>query len=95
MDGARLHNQDHYVEDQVMLLDVILLSYFSNNKAEYNSICGKLHRYQKGNSGAFSTYLFIPLMANTGTSIAVATLCKYIWSYAAGYCKTAIVLLKR
>ena len=26
VDGARLHNQDHYVEDQVMLLDVILLT---------------------------------------------------------------------
>ena len=26
MDGARLNNQDHYVEDQVMPLDVILLT---------------------------------------------------------------------
>ena len=26
VDGARLHNQGHYVEDQVMLLDVILLT---------------------------------------------------------------------
>ena len=26
VDGARLNNQDHYVEDQVMLLDVILLT---------------------------------------------------------------------
>ena len=26
MNGARLHSQDHYVEDQVMLLDVILLT---------------------------------------------------------------------
>ena len=24
VDGARLYNQDHYVEDQLMLLDVIL-----------------------------------------------------------------------
>ena len=24
VDGARLYNQDHYVEDQVILLDVIL-----------------------------------------------------------------------
>ena len=32
-------------------------AYFSNNKAEYNSICGKLRGYQKGSSGAFSTSL--------------------------------------
>ena len=27
VDGGRLHNQGHYVEDQVMLLDVILLTF--------------------------------------------------------------------
>ena len=62
---ARLHNQG-----QVMLLNVILLSYFSNSKAEYNSICGKLCGYQKGGPGGFHPSKTIDQSYFEGTSIA-------------------------
>ena len=56
VDGRRLYNQGRYVEDQVMLLDAILLTSFTNNKAEYNSVCGKLRGYQKGSHAGFSAH---------------------------------------
>ena len=64
-------------------------AYFSNNKAEYNSICGKLRGYQKGSSGAFSTSLHsLDSQYLDGVSITVGTPRKHVWSYAAGYSKS-------
>ena len=64
-------------------------AYFSNNKAEYNFICGKLRGYQKDSSGAFSTSLHsLDCKYLNGVSITVGTPCKHVWSYAAGYSKS-------
>ena len=50
MDGATFHNQDHYVEDQVMLLDVILLTslittlnVMANNWTVLPGVCHHVH----------------------------------------------------
>ena len=65
-------------------------AYFSNSKAEYNSICGKLRGYQKGSTGAFSTSLHsLDSQYLDGVSITVGAPRKHVWSYAAGYSKTA------
>ena len=67
-------------------------AYFSNNKAEYNSICGKLHGYQQGTTAAFGTG-FAPSHSIDapyldGVSITVGNPRKHVWSYATGYSKT-------
>ena len=83
MDGSRSHNQDHYVEDQATPLDVILLTYFSNDKAKYNSICGKLRGYQKGSSdGIHKGNIDAPYLE--GISITVDNPRKHVWSYGVG-----------
>ena len=59
-------------------------AYFSNNKTEYNSICGKLRGYQKGSPDGFhrgnidAAYL-------DGISITVGNPRKHVWSYAVGF----------
>ena len=67
-------------------------AYFSNNKAEYNSICGKLRGYQQGSTAAFiadhgqaSSSINAPYL--DGVSITVGTPRKHVWSYAVGFSK--------
>ena len=65
-------------------------TYFSNNKAEYNSICGKLRGYQKGSPDGFATSItFIDKQYLDGVSITVGTAHKHVWSYVTGNSKTA------
>ena len=59
-------------------------AYFSNNKAEYNSICGKLRGYQKGSTDAFHENTAIDKPYLDGVSITVGNPHKHVWSYAAG-----------
>ena len=59
-------------------------AYFSNNKTEYNSICGKLHGYQKGSPDGFHVATIDKLYLD-GISITVGNPRKHVWSYAAGY----------
>ena len=66
-------------------------AYFSNNKAEYNSICGKLRGYQKGShAGFYANYASHSIDAAylDGVSITVDNPRKHIWSYAVGHSKT-------
>ena len=66
-------------------------AYFSNNKAKYNSICGKLSGYQQGSTAAFlanhspSHSVDAPYL--DGVSITVGNPRKHVWSYATGYSK--------
>ena len=66
-------------------------AYFSNNKTEYNSICGKLRGYQQGSTSAFvaefapSHSIDAPYL--DGVSITVGNPRKHVWSYATGYSK--------
>ena len=60
-------------------------AYFSNNKAEYNSICGKLHGYQKGSTNGFHPSKTIDQSYLEGISITVGNSRKHVWSYAVGY----------
>ena len=66
-------------------------AYFSNNKAEYNSICGKLRGYQLGSPAAFlANYApshSIDAAYLDGVSITVGNPRKHVWSYAAGFSK--------
>ena len=57
-------------------------AYFSNNKAEYNSICGKLRGYSKGSPDAFHTDTTIDKQYLDGISITVGNPRKHVWSYA-------------
>ena len=63
-------------------------AYFSNNKAEYNSICGKLRGYQRGSTAAFlanhAPSHSIDAAYLDGVSITVDSPRKHVWSYAAG-----------
>ena len=59
-------------------------TYFSNNKTEYNSICGKLRGYQKGSTDGFNIAT-IDKPYLDGVSITVANRRKHIWSYANGF----------
>ena len=59
-------------------------AYFSNNKTEYNSICGKLRGYQKGSPDAFYVQpIDKPYL--DGISITIGNPRKHVWSYAAGH----------
>ena len=63
---------------------------FSNNKTEYNSICGKLRGYQQGShSGFFGQRLgdSIDVPYLDGVSITVGNPRKHVWSYAVGESK--------
>ena len=63
---------------------------FSNNKTEYNSICGKLRGYQQGShSGFFGQRLGDSIDAPylDGVSITVGNPRKHVWSYAVGESK--------
>ena len=64
-------------------------AYFSNNKAEYNSICGKLRGYQQGTPAAFiadhAPSHSIDAAYLDGVSITVGNPRKHVWSYAVGY----------
>ena len=60
-------------------------AYFSNNKAEYNSICGKLRGYQKGSTDGFHTNTIINNPYLEGVSITIGNPRKHVWSYAVGY----------
>ena len=66
-------------------------SYFSNNKTEYNSICGKLRGYQFGSHAGFLAHrapshsIDAPYL--DGVSITVGNPRKHVWSYAVGYSK--------
>ena len=65
-------------------------AYFSNNKTEYNSICGKLRGYQLGSTAAFiadHASSSINAAYLDGVSITIDTPCKHIWSYAVGFSK--------
>ena len=66
-------------------------AYFSNNKAEYNSICGKLRGYQKGTPAAFLADFApshsIDAAYLDGVSITVGSPRKHVWSYAVGFSK--------
>ena len=67
-------------------------AYFSNNKAKYNSICGKLRGYQKGSHSAlYANYGSHSIDAAyvDGVSITVDSPRKHIWSYAIGYSKAS------
>ena len=57
---------------------------FSNNKAEYHSICGKLRGYAKGSPDAFHTDTTIDNPYLEGISITVRNPRKHVWSYATG-----------
>ena len=63
-------------------------AYFSNSKAEYNSICGKLCGYQKGSPDGFHIGNIDAAYFN-GVSITVGNPRKHVWSYAVGYSYTA------
>ena len=65
-------------------------AYFSNNKAEYNTVCGKLRGYQKGSSDGFHTSSTIDQSYLEGISITVGNPRKHVWSYAVGYNHKAI-----
>ena len=64
-------------------------AYFSNNKAEYNSICGKLRGYQQGSTSAFRAHVTslrsIDAPYLDGVSITVGNPRKHVWSYATGF----------
>ena len=66
-------------------------AYFSNNKTEYNSICGKLRGYQLGTTAAFlaeyNTSHSIDAAYLDGVSITIGNPRKHVWSYAVGYGK--------
>ena len=63
-------------------------AYFSNNKTEYNSICGKLRGYQLGSPAAFHTnHDLINGPYVEGVSITVGNPRKHVWSYAVGFSK--------
>ena len=66
-------------------------AYFSNNKAEYNSICGKLRGYQKGSLSGFYAEFAPSHSINAayldGVSITVDNPRKHVWSYAVGHSK--------
>ena len=67
-------------------------AYFSNDKTEYNSICGKLRGYQKGSNAAFLAN-FAPTRSIDapyldGVSITIGNPRKHVWSYAVGFSKT-------
>ena len=59
-------------------------AHFSNNKVEYNSICGKLRGYQKGSPDGFHTGNINAAYLD-GISITVGSPRKHVWSYAVGY----------
>ena len=62
-------------------------AYFSNNKAQYNFICGKLRGYQKGTPDSFRAHAAshsIDKPYLDGVSITVDIPHKHIWSYAIG-----------
>ena len=64
---------------------------FSNNKAEYHSICGKLRGYQQGSpAGFYANYApshSIDAPYLDGVSITVGNPRKHVWSYAVGHSK--------
>ena len=60
-------------------------AYFSNNKAEYNSICGKLRGYQKGSPDGFHGQHVINNPYLDGISITFGNPRKHVWSYGVGY----------
>ena len=66
-------------------------AYFSNNKTEYNSICGKVHGYQQGSHAGFlalrasSHSIDAPYL--DGVSMTVGNPRKHVWSYAVGHSK--------
>ena len=63
-------------------------AYFSNNKAEYNSICGKVRGYQQGSPAAFYVHSrSIDTAYVEGVSITVGNPRKHVWSYAVGFSK--------
>ena len=66
-------------------------TYFSNNKTEYNSICGKLRGYQLGSTAAFlanfSPSRSIDAPYIDGVSITIGKPRKHVWSYATGFSK--------
>ena len=66
-------------------------AYFSNNKAEYNSICGKLRGYQNhthsGFLANFASSHTIDAPYLDGVSITVGNPRKHVWSYAVGNSK--------
>jgi len=63
-------------------------AYFTNNKFEYNFICGKLRGYQKGTNDAFAAFrtgsrsIDGPYL--DGVSITVGSPRKHVWSYGVG-----------
>ena len=59
-------------------------TYFSNKKAEYNSICGKLRGYQLRSTDAFHTQITIDKPYLEGVSLTVDNPRKHVWSYAVG-----------
>ena len=59
-------------------------AYFSNDKAEYNSICGKLRGYQKASPDGFHTDTTIDKPYLDGVSITVGNPRKHVWSFAVG-----------
>ena len=59
---------------------------FTNNKTEYNSICGKLRGYKLGSHSAFLVNSHsINAAYLDGVSITVGNPRKHVWSYAVGY----------
>ena len=58
---------------------------FSNNKAKYNSICGKIRGYQKGTTDGFNTQeTAIDKPYLDGVSVTIGNPRKHVWSYVAG-----------
>jgi len=64
-------------------------AYFTNNKFEYNFICGKLRGYQQGSTAAFLAEFFPSHSIDgpylDGVSITVGNPRKHVWSYAVGF----------
>jgi len=72
-------------------------AHFTNNKFEYNSICGKLHTWlSKGSLSAFA-FNHAPTCSLDnvyfdGVSITVRNPRKHVWSYAVGLCCIQVAL---
>ena len=64
---------------------------FPNNRAEYTSICGKLHGYQQGSPSAFFSHdvsINGPYLDGVSITVGGDEERKHVWSYATGFTKT-------
>ena len=91
VDGGGLHNQSQHVEDQVILLDVILLTSLITRL----NIILSVENYVDINWAAQQRFWLILLLhvlsinaaCLDGVSITVGNPRKHVWSYAAGFSK--------